>query len=256
MGIINATPDSFSDGGAFYDAGAAAEHGRRLAAAGALILDVGGESTRPGAEPVRVQDEADRVLPVIRALAKDTDALISIDSRKPEVAHEALLAGAHLVNDVTGFRDPEMLRVCGEAGAPVVIMHMQGDPRTMQEDPFYANVVAEVHDYLLEREWQALKAGVPDVVLDPGIGFGKTTEHNLELLRSIPQLVAGGRKVMIGASRKGVIAAIAGPSEPEGRDPGSIAIHLHAAAGSAALVRVHDVAGHVQALRVWERLHG
>jgi dihydropteroate synthase len=255
MGVVNVTPDSFSDGGAFALADEAVDHGLRLARAGAMILDVGGESTRPGAEPVPEELEAERVLPVVRALARESGALISIDTYKPGVAKEALRAGAHLVNDVTGLRDPEMARVCGEEGAPTVIMHMQGEPRTMQVDPRYLDVVSEVHDFLRAAGERALQAGVPDVILDPGIGFGKNLEHNLALLRSLTEL-ASVTKVLVGASRKGFIAALAGASAPAERDPGSLAIHLHAADCGVALVRAHDVIGHVQALRVWERLRG
>jgi dihydropteroate synthase len=255
MGVINVTPDSFSDAGAFALADAAVGHGLRLARAGAMILDVGGESTRPGADPVPEELEAERVLPVVRALARESGALVSVDTYKPAVAREALRAGAHLVNDITGLRDPEMALVCGEAGAPTVIMHMQGEPRTMQANPTYRDVVAEVHGFLREAGDRAAQAGVPDVILDPGIGFGKRPEHNLALLRSLAELTSVA-KVLVGASRKGLIAALAGDSAPAERDPGSLAIHLHAADCGAALVRVHDVTGHVQALRVWERLRG
>lgn len=256
MGVINATPDSFSDGGSFGDSRQAIDRGLLMVEQGALFLDVGGESTRPGAEPVPAAVEAERVLPVISALARECRALISVDTCKPEVARQALAAGAHLVNDVTGLRDPAMTEVCSEAGAPVAIVHMQGEPRTMQRSPSYSDVVAEVRGFLLKAEQRALAAGVPDTLLDPGIGFGKTLEHNLSLLRALPQLSSGGRKLLVGASRKRTIETIAGPSRPEERDPGSIAIHLHAASAGAALVRVHDVLGHVQALRVWERIHG
>ena len=256
MGILNVTPDSFSDGGAYGDARSAVERGVAMAQQGALFLDVGGESTRPGAEPVGVRTELERVLPVVSALASSTDAIISIDTRKPEVARAALEAGAHLVNDVTGLRNQRMVEVCAEFGVPAVIMHMQGEPRTMQQQPHYDDVVTEVRCYLEESAERAIAAGIPDLFLDPGIGFGKTLEHNLALLRALPELVGEGRKLLLGASRKRTIEYIAGPSEPWERDPGSIAIHLHAAAAGAAVVRVHDVAGHVQALRVWERLHG
>ena len=255
MGIINTTPDSFSDGGSFTDPRAAVEHGLALASHGALFLDVGGESTRPGAEEVTADVEADRVLPVIEALASESAAIISVDTRKAEVARLAVEAGAHLVNDVTGFRDPQMIAVCAKYGVPAVVMHMKGEPRTMQQRPHYEDVVAEVSCFLMDAAERLRQAGVPDLFIDPGIGFGKTVEHNLTLLRSLPEMVAKGRKVLVGASRKRTIGLIAGPNSPAERDPGSIALHLHAASSGAAVVRVHDVAGHVQALRVWERLH-
>lgn len=255
MGVINVTPDSFSDGGSLRDASHAIEHGRELARAGALVLDVGGESTRPGAEPVPEDVEAERVIPVVRALVREEVALISVDTSKPRVALESLRAGAHLINDVSGLRDPEMARVCSEAGVPVVIMHMKGEPKTMQQAPTYDDVVAEVHRFLRDASRRARDSGIPDVILDPGIGFGKRVEDNLALLRTVGELAKGGTKVLVGASRKGLIAALAGESRPSQRDPGSLALHLHAAASGVALVRAHDAAGHVQALRVWERLH-
>lgn len=255
MGVINVTPDSFSDGGSFQGASDAVEHGRVLARAGALVLDVGGESTRPGAEPVPEDVEAERVIPVVRALVEANEALVSVDTSKPGVARESLRAGAHLINDVRGLRDSEMVRVCSEAGVPVVIMHMQGEPRTMQQAPAYDDVVAEVHAFLRDASRRASESGIPDAILDPGIGFGKRIVDNLALLRSLGELAVGGTKVLVGASRKGLIAALAGESRADQREAGSLAVHLHAAACGAALVRAHDVAGHVQALRVWESLH-
>ena len=255
MGILNVTPDSFSDGGrhaALQDALAAAQAMRE---AGVVILDIGGESTRPGAAPVPAHEELDRVLPVIRAL-RSADVLLSVDTMKPEVAAGALRAGAHLINDVTGLRDPQMRRVCAEAGAPACVMHMQGDPQTMQAAPHYADVVAEVHGYLRAQAREALDAGVPDVLLDPGIGFGKTLEHNLSLLRALPDLTAGPHPVLIGASRKRLIDLIAQVPLAADRDPGTLALHLHAARCGAAVVRAHAAAAHVQALRVQAALSG
>lgn len=255
MGILNVTPDSFSDGGrhaALQDALAAAQAMRE---AGVVILDIGGESTRPGAAPVPAHEELDRVLPVIRAL-RSADVLLSVDTMKPEVAAEALRAGAHLINDVTGLRDPQMRRVCAEAGAPACVMHMQGDPQTMQAAPHYADVVAEVHGYLRAQAREALDAGVPDVLLDPGIGFGKTLEHNLSLLRALPDLTAGPHPVLIGASRKRLIDFMASVPHAADRDPGTLALHLHAARCGAAVVRAHAAAAHVQALRVQAALSG
>ena len=221
------------------------------------MLDLGGESTRPGAEPVSAAVELDRVLPVLRDL-RDADVLLSVDTYKPEVAAAALKAGAHLINDVSGLRDPEMVRVCAAAGAPAVVMHMQGTPGTMQQNPHYDDVRLEVQTYLKTTAAQALAAGVPSVMLDPGIGFGKTTEHNLALLRGLPELVALGYPVLLGASRKGLIRVLAGESAANlpaaERDPGSVALHLWGAAAGVAMVRVHNVRAHAQALKVWEAL--
>lgn len=248
MGILNVTPDSFSDGGRHLGA-AALTQARALRDAGALIIDVGGESTRPGAEPVPAEVELDRVRPVLRALAGE-GVLLSVDTRKPEVARAALEAGAHLVNDVSGLRDPQMVQVCAGTGAPACVMHMQGEPRTMQDAPHYADVVAEVHGFLRAQAERVRGAGVPAVLLDPGLGFGKTLEHNLALLRALPDLTAGEWPVLVGASRKGLVGRLADVPDPAQRDPGSVALHLHAARQGAALVRVHAVAEHVQALRV------
>ncbi|AWN24590.1 dihydropteroate synthase [Deinococcus irradiatisoli] len=249
MGIVNVTPDSFSDGGRGPEA--ALMHARQLLADGALILDIGGESTRPGAEAVDVDTELGRVLPVIRGLA-GSPALISIDTMKPEVARAALDAGAHLVNDVSGLRDPQMLSMCAERGAPACIMHMQGEPRTMQLAPHYGDVMGEVFGFLAAQAGRALSAGVPGVLLDPGIGFGKTPDHNLALLRALPELSALPWPVLVGASRKKFLGALSGnPQGPaDSRDAASLALHLHAARCGAALVRVHDVRSHVQGLRV------
>jgi dihydropteroate synthase len=251
MGILNVTPDSFSDGGRFFAQEAAVAQGERLLAEGAFILDLGGESTRPGAEPVPAETELDRVLPVLRRLAH-LPVLLSVDTRKPEVAAAALSAGAHLVNDVTALADPEMAAVCRDFGAPAVLMHMQGEPQTMQEAPCYQNVVAEVATFLRERAASVLASGVPSVVVDPGFGFGKSLEHNLELVRHFGAFAALGHPAMLGASRKASIGKLADAPDPEARVPGSTALHLAAAQQGAALVRVHDVAAHVQALRVWE----
>jgi dihydropteroate synthase len=227
-----------------------------MAEAGALLVDVGGESTRPGAEFVPAAEEQERILPVIESLVREGTVAVSVDTRKPEVARAALEAGAHLVNDVTGLRDPALRAVCAEYGAPAVVMHMQGEPGTMQRDPTYEDVAAEVFGFLREQATRALAEGVPGVLLDPGIGFGKTREHNLTLLRALPALCAGEYPVLVGASRKRLIDYLAGVPDARDRDPGSIAIHLHAATTGASMVRVHDVPGHVQALRVWEAVRG
>src|SRR3954470_22039678 len=212
MGIVNVTPDSFSDGGLFYDADAAIAHGRELVAEGAAILDIGGESTRPGAEPVGADEEIRRVVPVIEALA-DAGARISIDTTKAEVAKRALEAGATIVNDVAAFRfDPHMASVAAEAGADCVLMHMLGEPRTMQKDPRYDEVVTDVKAFLEERLAYAVREGVPEerIWLDPGIGFGKTLDHNLELIKRLDEIVAIGRPVVFGASRKSFLGKLTG----------------------------------------------
>ena len=253
MGILNVTPDSFSDGGRHHSLPAAVAQARTMLEAGALVLDIGGESTRPGAEPVGAEEELDRVRPLLQELG-GWNVVLSIDTLKPEVAEAALAAGAHLVNDVSGLRDPAMVEVCARLGAAACIMHMQGEPRTMQAHPHYDDVVTEVTAYLRAQAERARAAGVPGMLLDPGLGFGKTLTHNLELLRGLPGLTVGPDPVLVGASRKRFIGTLGGASVPEDRDPGSIAVHLHAARHGAAMVRVHDVAGHVQALRLQRAL--
>lgn len=255
MGILNVTPDSFSDGGRYVEAEAARARAQALVRAGAKVVDVGGESTRPGAEPVDAEVELDRVLPVVRSLSR-SGALISVDTYKPEVAARALEAGAHLINDVSGLRDPEMVAVCAAARAPVVVMHMQGTPETMQRAPHYTDVLEEVKGELERAAARALAAGIPSVMLDPGIGFGKTKAHNLTLLRGLPELVAAGYPVLLGASRKGLVRELAGESAAAERDPGSLALHLWGAQAGVAMVRVHEVAAHAQALKVWGALYG
>ena len=256
MGIINVTPDSFSDRGLYFDPEAAVAHGHDLLEAGADVLDIGGESTRPGADPVAADEEIRRVVPVIEALAGS--ALISIDTGKAEVAAAAVAAGASMVNDVTAFRgDPGMAAVCAESAKPdgsgveVVLMHMLGTPRTMQRDPRYDDVVAEVSEFLLERVEAAEAAGIDRkrIWIDPGIGFGKTVEHNLRLLRATGRFSDAGLPVLVGPSRKAFIGRIDGSPESE-RVGGTIAACLAAADGGAAMVRVHDVAPVVQALKV------
>lgn len=250
MGIVNVTPDSFSDGGRGPEA--ALEHARKLLAEGALMLDIGGESTRPGSEGVSAAEELDRILPVLRGL-KGSGAVISVDTLKPEVAAEALRAGAHLINDVSGLRDPQMVQVCAVWGAPACIMHMQGEPRTMQQNPVYGDVVTEVTEYLHQQADMALAAGLPSVLLDPGIGFGKTVEHNLSLIRGLPTLLALGHPILMAASRKRFLGTLLDePQAPAStRDAATLAVHLHSAQHGAALVRAHEVRGHVDALKVW-----
>jgi dihydropteroate synthase len=245
MGVVNVTPDSFSDGGLYLDPEAAIAHGIELYDEGAAILDIGGESTRPGAEPVPVEEELRRVIAVIEGLAEARPAArLSIDTSKAAVAEAALDAGASLVNDVTALRgDPEMASVIAAAGAGCCLMHMLGDPRTMQHDPRYEDVVADVKAFLEERIAYAVAAGVDErrILVDPGIGFGKTVEHNLELLRRLDELVALGRPVVIGTSRKSFLGKLTGRSDPADRVPGTIATCVLALERGARIFRVHDV---------------
>jgi dihydropteroate synthase len=250
MGIVNVTPDSFSDGGRFADAADAIAHARSLVAEGADIVDVGGESSRPGAEPVTAADEVRRVVPVIEALAGEVR--VSIDTAKADVAHAAVDAGATLVNDISA----SLHEVAAERGVGWVAMHMSGAPRTMQIDPRYVDVVAEVVDLLVSRALVASAAGVAEVWVDPGIGFGKTAEHNWALLAAVPRLVATGWPVMIGTSRKVFLGAVLGRADGldsatpvDDRLDGSLATATLAAAAGVGMVRVHDVAATVGALR-------
>lgn len=245
MGIVNVTPDSFSDGGKWLGTASAIEHALRLVELGADILDVGGESTRPGAEPVPLAEEFRRVVPVVAAVAERTSVPISVDTMKAEVARECLAAGAQIVNDVSGFRDPSMIAVAAEFRAGVVVMHMQGEPATMQQAPQYDDVSREVATYLQERLRVLGESGIPPeaVCLDPGIGFGKTQTHNLELLANLSDVVTLGRPVCLGVSRKGFIGRLCG-REVADRDPGSLAVACFAAARAHAhVLRVHDVSG-------------
>ena len=253
MGVVNVTPDSFSDGGRYLDASVAVEHGLELEAEGAAILDVGGESTRPGAAPVSEPDELRRVIPVIEGLiAGGTHAQISIDTYKSRVAANALQAGATLVNDVTAFRgDPEIAAVVAEANADCCLMHMLGDPRTMQSDPRYGDVVNDIKAFLEERMAFAIASGIAEerILLDPGIGFGKTVEHNLELLRRLGELVELGRPVVIGTSRKSFLGKITG-REVDDRVAATVATNVLAYERGARVFRVHDVAPVHDALAV------
>jgi dihydropteroate synthase len=257
MGVVNVTPDSFSDGGLYLDPEAAIRHGLELAAAGAEILDVGGESTRPGAEEVGVEEELRRVRPVIERLAAG-EAAISVDTSKAAVAEVALEAGATIVNDVTALRgDPAMAAVCAERGATVVLMHMAGNPRTMQGNPAYDDVVAAVGAFLAERVEAAMAAGIAAerIWLDPGIGFGKTLQQNMELLRRLPELARLGRPLVVGTSRKSFIGKVDG-SAPQERLGGTIASSVLAAAEGASVLRVHDVAELRQAMAVTSAILG
>jgi dihydropteroate synthase len=250
MGVVNVTPDSFSDGGAFLHPQAAIAEARGMLDEGAAIVDVGGESTRPGSAGVPVDEELRRIEPVFAALS---DVPLSIDTSKAEVARHALAAGAVLVNDVTALRgEPELAGVVADSDACLCLMHMLGEPRTMQEDPRYADVVSEVKAFLEERLAFALGEGVPEesVWLDPGIGFGKTVEHNLELLRRLDEIVAIGRPVVVGTSRKSFLGTLAGGRTEAERLPGTIATNVIALERGASVFRVHDVAPVVDALAV------
>jgi dihydropteroate synthase len=252
MGIVNVTPDSFSDGGLFLESGAAVEHGIALAKEGAAVLDVGGESTRPGAAPVPAEVELRRVVPVVERLA-GAGHRVSIDTTKVAVAVAALDAGATIVNDISAFRfEPALAGLVAQRGAVCCLMHMLGEPRTMQEDPRYEDVVSDVKAFLEERLAFATGAGVPEerVWLDPGIGFGKTVAHNLELLRRLDEIVAIGRPVVIGTSRKSFLGKLAGGKPEDERLPGTIATNVIAYERGAAVFRVHDVAPVVDALSV------
>jgi dihydropteroate synthase len=253
MGIVNVTPDSFSDGGRYLDPAAAVEHGLELEREGAAILDIGGESTRPGAAPVSADDELGRVLPVIEALVSaGVRARLSIDTSKASVAQAALRAGATLVNDVTALRhDPDMVAIVAGAEADCCLMHMLGEPRTMQRDPHYGDVVSEVKAFLEQRMAFAVRQGIPEarILLDPGIGFGKTLAHNLELLRRLDELVALGRPVVIGTSRKSFLGRISG-RDVDDRIAGTIATNVLAYERGARVFRVHDVGAVHDALAV------
>ncbi len=251
MGVLNVTPDSFSDGGLYLDPEAAIGHGRELVAAGAEILDVGGESTRPGAQEVSAEEELARIGPVVDELA-GSGVTVSIDTSKLVVAETALDAGAEIVNDVTALQgDPALGRLCAERGAGLILMHMRGTPRTMQENPVYGDVVEDVKAFLAERMEAAVSAGVDEerIWLDPGIGFGKTLGHNLELLRRLEELRSLGRPLVVGTSRKSFIGKIDG-SEASERLGGTIASSVFAAVEGADVLRVHDVAEVSQAMRV------
>ena len=254
MGIVNVTPDSFSDGGDHDTQEAAVAHGLRLAEEGADVLDIGGESTRPGADEVPLEEELRRVIPVIERLARETRLPISIDTSKPEVMRAAVAAGAGLINDVYALRREGALEAAAELGVPVVLMHMRGEPRSMQDAPDYDDVVAQVHRFLAERIFAAEMAGIAKqrIVIDPGFGFGKTLAHNLTLLAQLERYTDLGVPVLAGLSRKKSIGELTGRALARERVHGSVAAHLIAAQRGARLLRVHDVAATVDALKVWE----
>ena len=256
MGVINVTPDSFSDGGDRFDHGRAVADGLAMLEAGASILDVGGESTRPGAEPVPEDEELRRVLPTVRGLA-EAGAKVSIDTRRARVMAEALEAGATVINDVTALAgDAESLSVAAEAAAPVILMHMQGEPRTMQQEPRYADAALDVYDWLAERIAACEAAGIPRVrlAIDPGIGFGKTLEHNLQILDSLALFHGLGCAIVLGVSRKSFIGRLSGAEQPKQRVPGSLAAALAGLERGVQIVRVHDVAETVQAFDIWRAI--
>lgn len=253
MGIVNTTPDSFSDGGLHESADAAVAHALRLVEEGADILDIGGESTRPGAAPVPLEEELRRVVPVIERLAREVSVPISVDTSKPEVMRAAVAAGAGMLNDVRALRTDGALDAAAGLGVPVVLMHMADEPGGMQDDPRYDDVVAEVHRYLAERIFAAEMAGIPkrNLVVDPGFGFGKNGTHNMTLLARLERFRELGVPVMAGLSRKRTIGALTGREVPADRVHGSVAAHLIAAQRGALLLRVHDVGATVDALKVW-----
>jgi dihydropteroate synthase len=251
MGILNTTPDSFSDGGLFTTPTAALLHAEQMAAAGAAIIDIGGESTRPGAKGVSEQEEIDRVIPVIEAVCAAVDVPVSVDTSKPGVMRAAVAAGAAMINDVRALREDGALQAAAELQRPVCLMHMLGQPRTMQHDPQYGNVVGEVTQFLRDRMAECRAAGLAEdlLVIDPGFGFGKTLQDNIELLANLRQLLDIGPPVLIGVSRKSALGAITG-REVDGRLPGSITAAVMAVERGAHIVRAHDVAETVDALRV------
>jgi len=254
MGIVNVTPDSFSDGGAHDTTEAAVAHGLKLVEEGADLLDIGGESTRPGAAPVSIDEELRRVVPVIEQLAARTTLPISIDTFKPEVMRAAVAAGAGMINDIFGLRQDGALQAAADAGVPVVLMHMQGEPGHMQADPQYDDVVAEVHGFLVQRLFAAEMAGIAkkNLVIDLGFGFGKTTAHNMALLARSERFLELGVPMLAGLSRKRSLGELTGRQLPAERVAASVAAHLIAVQRGACIVRVHDVAATVDALKVWQ----
>ena len=259
MGIVNVTPDSFSDGGHFDTLDTAVKQAEKLIREGAAILDIGGESTRPGAAQVGEEEELRRVLPAIQILSKRyPETVFSIDTCKPAVARAAVAAGARIINDVTGFRDPAMIAVATESGVGVVVMHMQGTPRTMQQAPIYDDLLGEIYGFFAER-FEALTAGGVDpesIVFDPGMGFGKTLEHNLEILRHLDRSPVAGRPLLLGVSRKSFLGKLVGSDRIEDRHWPTVAITSHAREQGVPLHRVHEVKANLEALRMTEAILG
>jgi dihydropteroate synthase len=259
MGVLNVTPDSFSDGGRFLDPQAACLHAKQMAGAGAAIIDIGGESTRPGADPVAPEEQIRRIVPVIAAIRPEIDALISVDTTSSRVAQAALDAGADLINDISaGTADPALLPLVAQRQVPIILMHMKGQPKTMQQEPHYDDVVAEVAGYLRIRILAAQDAGIAPhrILIDPGIGFGKTLEHNLALLRHLPTLAQLGQPILIGTSRKRFIGALTNQPDPAQRLFGTAATIAWSATNAAAIVRVHDVGEMKQVVDVIEAIVG
>jgi dihydropteroate synthase len=260
MGVLNVTPDSFSDGGQWLDTDAAVAHAEAMIAEGAEIIDVGGESTRPGADPVSEEEEIRRVIPVIKRLSRlpghGERFVISVDTMKPAVARRGIAAGGAIINDVGGLRDPQMLVAVKESGAAVVIMHMQGEPRTMQHAPHYGDVVREVRDFFCASHDRCVRSGVPAprIAFDPGIGFGKTVEHNLALLRRLPELAVASRPILTGVSRKSFLGKVLGSADMADRMWPTVALTSYARERGAQVFRVHDIKPNVEALRMTEAI--
>jgi dihydropteroate synthase len=255
MGVVNVTPDSFSDGGLFLDAGGAVEHAKRLVDEGADILDVGGESSRPGSDPVTEEEEWARLEPVLRCLLREVNAPVSVDTYKAQTARRALEAGAHIINDITGLTDPAMVEVVAKHQAPAVIMHMRGRPKTMQQNVHYEDVVEEVKSFLAAQAENATRAGVQQVIVDPGIGFGKNTEHNLQLLRRLGELAALPYPLLVGPSRKSFLGNLTGAAVGD-RLGGTLSAVTAAVLGGADIVRVHEVKECRQAVLVADAIRG
>ncbi len=258
MGVLNVTPDSFSDGGDYFDQKLAVAHGRAMAAEGADILDVGGESTRPGAEPVGAEEEIRRVVPVIRALREETSAYISVDTMKAEVARAAVEAGADIINDVSGFSDAAMVAVAAETGAALVAMHMQGTPRTMQKAPHYEDVVREVREFFARQVEKLTAAGISltQISLDPGFGFGKTLEHNLALMRALEEIRVADCPIAVGVSRKSMIARLLEDTDKTKRQWPTVALTAWLRDAGAEIIRVHEVRANAEAMRMVEAISG
>ena len=252
MGVLNATPDSFSDGGEFFDLEAALDQIARMTEEGADVIDIGGESTRPGSSGVSEAEEIRRIIPILERMNMNVGPLVSVDTSKAEVARAALEAGVHVINDVTGLRDPGMRAVIAESGAAAVAMHMRGEPRTMQENPEYADLIGELSRYLRESARQAEEDGITSVLVDPGVGFGKSWDHNLEILRRMGELRDLGHPLVVGVSRKSFIGAITGVVAAGERLIGSKVAEAFAVAGGADVIRTHDVGAAVEAVRMGE----
>ena len=250
VGILNITPDSFSDGGLFFDKEKAIAHAKEMIQEGADIIDIGGESTKPGSDPVSEEEELKRVKPIIERLRKETAVPVSIDTYKPRVAEECLKLGVRIVNDVTGLRNEEMIKVVARYKAPVVIMHMKGEPKSMQENPTYTDVVQEIKEFFEERIQAAREAGIQDIILDPGIGFGKTVEHNLQILKRLGEFKELGYPILVGTSRKSFIGKLNDGVPVEQRLEGSLASMVIAIMSGATMVRVHDVKPAKRAIQI------